>query len=72
MTKRSDPGRLGIFERAMFSFMGPPQLGENRAREGYVPDTGATLCHRCGQPWTDHERVNTGTFAYRRCADSRP
>jgi len=55
------------FEKLMFSFMGPPQIGDYKAPEGYVPDEAATLCHKCGQPWDAHERVHTGTFAYRRC-----
>lgn len=28
----------GFLERLMFHFMGPPQVGENKAPEGYVPD----------------------------------
>ena len=55
------------FEKAMFSFMGPAQIGENRAPEGYVPDDAANMCHKCGQPWAAHERVHTGTMTYRRC-----
>ena len=59
--------RRGIFERFLFSFMGPPQLGEDRAPAGYVPDPAADLCHKCGQPWDRHERVHTGTMTYRVC-----
>lgn len=55
------------FEKAMFSFMGPAQIGNNEAPEGYVPDEAANLCHKCGQPWDAHERVHTGTMTYRRC-----
>jgi hypothetical protein len=55
------------FEKVMFSFMGPPQLGENKPPAGYVVDDAANLCHRCGQQWSTHERVHTGTMTYRRC-----
>jgi hypothetical protein len=47
--------------------MGPPQIGENKPPEGYVPDPAAELCHKCGQQWAQHERVHTGTMTYRRC-----
>ncbi len=57
----------GIFERFMFRFMGPPQLGQNKAREGYVADDAANLCHKCSQPWDAHKRVHTGNMTYRRC-----
>lgn len=57
----------GPLERVLFSFMGPPQLGEHRAPEGYVPDAAADLCPKCGQPWDAHERVHTGSMTYRRC-----
>lgn len=73
MTRKTQRGdRLrgrGLFERMMFSFMGPPQLGSNAAREGFVPDPAAALCHRCGKPWDDHERVHTGNMTYRPCPD---
>lgn len=67
------PGRIsgrggpGLFERIVFSFMGPPQLGEHKAPEGYVPDPAASLCHKCSEPWDAHERVHTGSMTYRRC-----
>lgn len=68
--KRREAARkdeLGDFERTMFRFMGPPQLGEYKEREGYVADEAATLCHRCGRPWDEHERVHTGSMTYRKC-----
>ena len=66
--KRSgSKGGLGLFERVLFSVMGPPQLGEDKAPEGYVPDAAADLCRKCGRPWDAHERVHTGTMTYRRC-----
>ncbi len=72
MTKRSRreraaAGELNRLERFMFSFMGPPQLGEDKPPEGYTPDPRAALCHRCGQPWDSHERVNASNMTYTRC-----
>ena len=55
------------FERLLFSFMGPPQLGAHTAREGYTPDPSADLCHKCGQPWADHERVRTSNMTCTKC-----
>lgn len=37
---------LGALERSIFSVMGPPQLGENKAPDGYVLDAAANLCHK--------------------------
>ena len=67
---RVSPGSApprGLFERIMFSFMGPPQLGDNRAPEGFVRDPQADLCGKCGQPWDAHERVRTPSMTYTRC-----
>ncbi len=69
--KRRDKAGPGVLERSMFSVMGPPQLGDNKAPEGFVPDPAAELCHKCGQPWGDHERVHTGSMTYRRCPASQ-
>ena len=63
----SPKDRPGLFERTMFTFLGPPQLGENKPPDGYVADQAATLCHRCGEPWDRHARVDSGTFHYRKC-----
>ena len=65
-TRRDAAGR-GLLERVMFTFMGPPQLGEDKPREGYVADEAANLCHKCARPWDEHERVHTGSMTYRRC-----
>ena len=58
------PGRL---ERLLFSFMGPPQLGTDKAPEGYVRDLAADLCHKCALPWDGHRRVHTGSMTHLRC-----
>ena len=63
MTRR----RRGLVERFLFSFMGPPELGDASAPSTYVPDPAADLCHRCAQPWDRHERVHTGSMTYTRC-----
>jgi hypothetical protein len=47
--------------------MGPPQLGEDRAPDGYVADPVAALCPKCGAAWDEHDRVYSGTFTYPRC-----
>jgi len=68
--ERAAGGELTWFERLMFSFMGPPQLGEDRAPEGYSPDPRALLCTKCGQPWDAHERVRTSSMTYMACPGS--
>lgn len=62
-----DGGRRGAFERVMFSFMGPPQVGDVNAPRSVDPDPQAALCHKCHQPWDEHEIVRTGTMTYARC-----
>ena len=65
--RRAAPGQRRWWEKLMFSFMGPPQLGELKARDGYVPDPQAQLCTKCGQPWDAHERVRTSNMTYTKC-----
>ena len=65
--ERATVGEFTWFERLMFSFMGPPQLGDNKAPEGYSPDPRAQLCTRCGRPWDEHERVRTSSMTYMVC-----
>jgi hypothetical protein len=62
----TDRGRSRL-ERGLLAIMGPPQLGEDKPREGYVPDEAANLCHKCGQPWDAHGRVHTANLTYRPC-----
>ena len=59
--------KRGLFERIMFSFMGPPQLGDINAPSTVKRDPAADLCHKCGQPWDQHEIVRTGSMTYARC-----
>ena len=59
--------RRGRLERVLFSFMGPPQLGDVAAPPTGPADPAADLCHRCSAPWVDHERVRSGSSTYLRC-----
>ena len=73
MARRSSaaPGGPGRFERFLFAFMGPPELGDDREPEGYVRDPAADLCHRCAQPWDGHERVSSGSATHLRCPSAQ-
>lgn len=64
---RRERAATGLWERLMFAFMGPPQLGEHAAPAGYTADPRAELCSKCGEPWDAHERVRTSTMTYVRC-----
>lgn len=57
----------GLVERVLFSFMGPPQLGDVNAPPSVATDPAADLCHRCDQPWSAHERVRTASRGYLEC-----
>jgi hypothetical protein len=65
----SGTGRRGrnAFERIMFSFMGPPQLGDVNAPITVQPDPAAALCHKCRRPWDEHEIVRTTSMTYATC-----
>ena len=65
------PPRRGLVERVLFSFMGPPQVGDVNAPSTVVPDPAAALCHRCGTPWDGHERVRTPSMTYTRCPEAQ-
>ena len=58
----ADPGRsprLGLFERSLFSVMGPPQLGDVNAPVPDLPARPVELCPKCEQPRDEHEVVRT-------------
>jgi hypothetical protein len=61
-----DEPRRGLFERIIFSFMGPAQLGDPNApiRQSTRP---AELCPKCGRSYDEHEIVRTAGFTYTRC-----
>lgn len=59
--------RKGLLERLLFSFMGPPQLGDVSAPPSAAADPAADLCRRCGNAWSLHERVRSASSTYVRC-----
>ena len=65
--RAQDPGRLGLFERLMFSFMGPPQVGDGEGAARVRPDRPVERCTRCRQPYEDHEVVRDPGLTYTRC-----
>jgi hypothetical protein len=69
---RSDEPRRGLVERVMFSFMGPPQVGDVNAPRTVEPDPEAALCHKCRRPWDEHEIVRTASMTYARCPSAQP
>jgi hypothetical protein len=72
MTKRGpDAGKRGLLERLLFSFMGPPQLGDPNAPVR-AADRLAAPCPKCGRPFDEHEIVRTSKFTYTRCPDTGP
>ena len=56
-----------MFERFLFGFMGPPQVGDVHAPSTHVPDPAAAVCRKCGQPWDAHEIVRTDRMTYASC-----
>lgn len=62
-----DPARLGLFERLLFSVMGPPQVGDVNAPSTVQRDPAHDLCHKCQQPWSRHEVVRTASMTYAVC-----
>lgn len=70
MRRRGDatgPRERGRFERILFAFMGPPQLGDPSAAPTVARDPAQDLCHRCSAPWDGHEIVRTASRTYARC-----
>lgn len=51
----------------MFSFMGPPQLGDVNAPVAELPARPVELCTRCRQPYDAHEVVRDPGLTYSRC-----
>ena len=59
--------RLGrLFERGLFSVMGPPQLGDLSAPARELPARPVDLCSRCGGDRDAHEVVRTASLTYTR------
>ena len=55
----------GFFERFLFSFMGPPQLGDPNTP--VRQPARVERCSTCGRPWDEHEVVRIATHSYTRC-----
>jgi hypothetical protein len=64
---RRTPGRRGFFERFLFSFMGPPQLGDVNAPPRDLPVRPSARCPKCGQSYDEHEVVRDPGLTYTRC-----
>jgi hypothetical protein len=72
-TRSGAATRQGRLERLLFSFMGPPQLGDLNAPPSRAADPAADLCHRCGSHWDRHEVVRTRSRTYLTCPpDEQP
>lgn len=57
----------GLFERFLFSFMGPPQLGDVNAPMAELPPPPVATCTKCGLPFDEHEVVRDPRLTYTRC-----
>ena len=64
-------GGRSRFERVLFSFMGPPQLGDLNAPVRQLPAAPVVPCPTCGQPYEEHEVVRDPRLTYTRCPPSR-
>jgi hypothetical protein len=60
-------GPQGRFERVLFTFMGPPQLGDLNAPVRALPVVPVAPCPTCGQPYDEHEIVRDPRLTYTRC-----
>jgi len=74
MTRRAGtgerPGR-GWLERVMFSFMGPPQLGDVNAPVRELPAAPVALCPTCRAPYDEHDIVRDPGLTWTRCPSPR-
>ena len=64
---RSRASGRPLFERILFTFMGPADRGELTAPPSVAADPATALCHKCGRPWEEHERVHTSSMTYVTC-----
>ena len=65
-------GFFGRFERALFSVMGPPQLGDLSAPVRVVAAQPVDICATCGQPRDDHTVVRGARLTYTQCPGINP
>ena len=63
----AEPRGASRFERVLFSFMGPPQLGDLNAPVRPLPVGPVALCPTCGSPYDQHEIVRDPRLTYTRC-----
>ncbi len=70
MRRRTPREGRGRIERLLFSFMGPPQLGDMSAPVRQVEHP-VTRCATCSQPHDEHEIVRTPRLTYSRCPEPR-
>ena len=70
--KRKD-GR-GRWERALFTVMGPPQVGDVNDPVPVPAHRIVDICPRCGQPRDDHEIIRSPQLTYTVCpgSDAQP
>lgn len=64
--RRAAP-RRGRWERFVFSFMGPPQLGDPSAPAAEPTPVQGPPCTKCGRSYDDHEIVRDPRLTYVRC-----
>lgn len=65
MAQRKDS--RGRIERVLFSFMGPPQVGDLSEPARELPPRPVDTCATCGRPRDEHEVVRTPTLTYTTC-----
>jgi hypothetical protein len=63
--------RRGRFERLVFAFMGPPDLGDPDEPAAEAPPRPAELCATCGRPSDEHEVVRSARLTSLRCPPLR-
>ena len=68
MAKRASSGP-SRFERVLFSFMGPPQLGDPSAPATEPVPGPVAFCTKCDEPYDRHEIVRAPRLTYTRCPD---
>jgi hypothetical protein len=66
---RGNQRHRGRFERFLFSFMGPPQLGDPNEPARPRAARPVELCPRCGRPFDEHEVVRSSIGTFSRCPD---
>ena len=60
-------GQRSLFERVVFTFMGPADRGDLSAPVKEFPDRPVERCPKCGNAYADHEVVRDPGLTYMRC-----